>query len=330
MASKSYKASAPGSLVLCGEHAVLHGSLAIACAVDKYITVTLIPRTDQIITIDSKLGKYKSEIADFNIERPFQFVLTAVSFYLKQLINGFNIIIESDFTDKIGLGSSAAVTVATISVLEQWLNKKQPQPLQLFKLAKRVILKVQGIGSGADVAASVYRGAVAYKIQPLVIEKLKYQPPLIAVYSGSKTPTVTVIKKVSALQEQYPKVFRNIFAAINNCTVAAVSAINTKNWPKLGELMNIHQGLQEAMGTSNKILSELIMKLRQHPKIYGAKISGAGLGDCVIGLGEVAKARSTKENLLPNSSKNLVICSIEACSISRSCAASCSSKQSKL
>ena len=65
----------------------------------------------------------------------------------------------------------------------------------------------------------------------------------------------------------------------------------------LGEIMNIHQGLQDALGVNNAILSELIFSLRSHPHIYGAKISGAGLGDCVIGLGKVKKNSFSKNKI---------------------------------
>lgn len=283
MVSKSYKASAPGSLMLCGEHAVLRGSFAIVCAMDKYITVTLTPRTDNLIDIHSALGQHQCNLKVIKIVKPFQFVLTAILQYQKSLFCGFDLEIKSDFTDQIGLGSSAAVTVATVSVLAKWLQQ-ETAPLQLFKTAKKIILQVQGVGSGADVAASVFHGTIAYKIQPLTIKKLAHNPALTVIYSGSKTPTVEVIQKVNASQKKYPKKFTKIFAAINNCTAAAVETINAANWPQLGELMNIHQGLQEEMGTSNAKLKKIINDLRQQPNIFGAKISGSGLGDCVIGL----------------------------------------------
>lgn len=284
MVSKTYQAEIPGSIMLCGEHAVLRGSLAIASAVDKHITVTLTPRADKTIKINSYLlGDHELQISDIAIKEPFQFVLTAIASYSNKLSCGFDLEIASEFSDQLGLGSSAAVTVATISVIEQWLHK-QPEQMQLFKLAKKVVQKAQGIGSGTDIVASVFGGTVAYKMKPLYIEKLAHNPPLIIVYSGSKTPTVEVIKVVTALEKKYPKTFKNIFAAINSCAEKAITAINNKDWPKLGELMNIHQGLQDAMGTNNETLSRLIFELRQQPDICGAKISGAGLGDCVIGI----------------------------------------------
>ncbi len=287
MAQKSYKASAPGSLMLFGEHAVLYGSMAIVQAIDKHITVTLTPRDDDMIKITSALGKYHGSIKSIKIQPPWEFVLTALDLYKKQ--KGCDIDINSDFSATQGFGSSAAVNVATITVLEQWL-RHETSPMRIFKQAKKVMLKVQGVGSGADIAASVFNGTITYKVKPLHIEKLKHELPLTVQYCGYKTPTVTVIKQVAELKKHQPEIFKNIVATINSCVNAAVKAINVKDWAKVGKLMNIHQGLQEAMGTSDATLTRMIYELRSHKEIYGAKISGSGLGDCIIGLGKSYEA----------------------------------------
>lgn len=283
---QKYKIKVPGSLMLFGEHAVLHGSLAIVYAVKRYITVTLTPRLDEFINIKSNLlGNFRLKITNFKIQAPWELVLTAIASQLKKLPNGFNLIIESDFSAQIGLGSSAAVVVAIIKVLKQWLEGHDKNAIAVVKAARKVIRAVQGVGSGADVAASVFGGVISYQMQPLAINRLLSELPLVAVYSGNKVPTKKVIQKVNLIQAQHTKIFKSIFAAIDNCTRSALIAIHNKDWQKLGQLMNIHQGLQDAIGVNNSILSELIFSLRQNPNIYGAKISGSGLGDCVIGLG---------------------------------------------
>ena len=52
MAQKSYSATAPGSLMLLGEHAVLAGKSALVCAVNKRMRITLTPNASQIVTIN--------------------------------------------------------------------------------------------------------------------------------------------------------------------------------------------------------------------------------------------------------------------------------------
>jgi len=285
---ESYKASVPGSLMLLGEHAVLCGSRAVVCAINRYITVTLIPRNDQIININSPLfGECQQEINSIHIVPPFQYVLTAIKTYSQQLKNGFDLLIESEISPQVGLGSSAAVTVATLSVLEQWLCSRHPNSESLFNDAKQIVQKVQGTGSGADVAASIFGGVIAYRMNPLTIKQLVNIPPLIVIYSGNKVSTKDVVQQVTSFQNKHKNLFHHLYNSIDECVQNAIEAINNGDWPRLGELINIHQGIQDSIRVNNKILSELIFTLRQHPDVYGAKISGAGLGDCVIGLGNL-------------------------------------------
>jgi mevalonate kinase len=296
MGLKSYKTKAPGSLMLFGEHAVLHKKQAVVMAVDNYIKITLTLRTDSIVHIKSSEFKaYKTSIDKLNITKPYGYVLTAIKERLKKIRTGFTLEINSDFPSDIGFGSSAAVTVATLEVLSLWLDKKPLDNMKLYRQAVRVVRLVQGVGSGADVAASVFGGVIAYKMQPVAIKKIAASLPLVVVYSGSKLATKKVIAKVEKSRKRSPQVFAKIFAAIDLCSKEAVKAIKNRNYPHLGKLMDINYGLQEALGVSNNILSDLVFKLRSKKNIYGAKISGSGLGDCVIGLGKNGR---TNRNLI--------------------------------
>ena len=286
----SYKASVPGSLMLFGEHAVLHNKQAIALAVNYYIKVSLAPCSDSNIRITSSMfDDHKVALDKFKITKPYDYVLTAIKQYFKKIKCGFTLNIDSDFSADIGFGSSAAVTVATLKVLSLWLDQKPVDKMELYKKAVKVVRLVQGFGSGADVAASVFGGVIAYKMQPISIKKIANSLPLVAVYSGSKLATKKVVAKVRQSRKRFPKVFSELYNAIDSCSKEAIKAIKNKNYSRLGELMNIHQGLQDALGVNNKILSELIFSLRAKKTIYGAKISGSGLGDCVIALGKINK-----------------------------------------
>ncbi len=118
-----FKASAPGSLMLLGEYAVLHGQQAWVCALHKRITVTLTPRNDDRIEIYSdNHGQYSTDTQHLTIEKPFEFVLAALKQHQAVLRRGCDIHIESTFSDTIGFGSSAAVTTATLAALFNWLN----------------------------------------------------------------------------------------------------------------------------------------------------------------------------------------------------------------
>lgn len=287
-----FKASAPGSLMLLGEYAVLHGKQAIVCAVDKRITVTLTPREDEFIHLHASYGDYSTTIHQLKIERPFHFVLGALKYYQTKLRDGCNIEISSDFSDQVGLGSSAAVTVAMLSVLGWWFNMKVP-PLDLIRQGRYVIRQVQGVGSGADIATAVYGGVVAYQAQPLYAEKFSIVHPLTVLYSGYKTPTVEAIKFVQERFANHTNIFQYICHSIGQCATEGIQLIRKKEWGRFGDVMNMQQGMMESLGVSMPVLRQMIDYLRQHSDILGAKISGSGLGDSVIGWGALPVSATT-------------------------------------
>ncbi len=281
------KASAPGSLMLLGEYAVLYGKQALVCAVDKRITVTLTPRQDERIEIQSALhGHYSTTLSGLKIEKPFQFVLGALKHFQAKLRRGCDIEITSEFSDKVGFGSSAAVTVATFAAIITWQNIRM-QPLDFIRHGRQVVREVQGIGSGADIAASIYGGMVGYRAQPLAAERFSIIHPLTALYSGFKTPTVDAIKHVQQYFQAYPVLFRHIQDSIGQCALEGIQLVRKEEWTKLGDVMNIQQGMMESLGVSMPLLRDMIDDLRKQPGIMGAKISGSGLGDCVVALGQL-------------------------------------------
>jgi mevalonate kinase len=288
-----YSSSAPGSLMLFGEHAVLHGKKALCCAVDQRLRVDLTPRLSRQIKVSSPhLGEFLTDLDAYKIVAPFEFVLTAIDAFRSHLQHGFDLTIHAEFASTMGLGSSAAVTVAAIGAITQWLNLPFSKP-EIFQMAKTVILRVQGAGSGADAAAAVYGGVVAYRADPLEIETFSFTPDLILIYSGAKVPTRTVIQKIAEKQRAEPQRYQRIYEELDICATKAVTVLQQQNWRELGDLMNQHHALQAALGVSTPLLEELVTTLRAQPQIHGAKISGSGLGDCVVALGV------TKENLFP-------------------------------
>lgn len=274
--------------MLFGEHAVLHGRLCLVCAIRQRIRVELTPVTGTGFSIQSALGEYKADLKNIADSRDFRFVLGVVHKKAERVPSGFHLAIESDFPPTIGFGSSAAVTVAVAAALAQW-TCNTVDPDALFRSARDTIREVQGLGSGADVAASVYGGIVMYRAEPLEVEKLPHVHPLTAVYSGSKKPTPEVVRHVEALRQEFPVVYNEIFDVMDQCAMNAADAAAMRDWRTFGRMMNIAQGQMDSLGVNNATLSEIVYALRADPGILGSKISGSGLGDCAIGLGAVSR-----------------------------------------
>ncbi len=282
----SFKASAPGSLMLLGEYAVLHGGYAVSCAVNYRMFVTLTARSDNKIKIHSALGEYETELSDLEIISPFQFILAVLKKFQNELRSGCDIFIESEFSDQLGLGSSAAVTVALIKAISQWISFSFTQE-ELILDAREIIRSVQGIGSGADVAASVLGGIVAYSAKNFFAEKFIYDYPLSVVYSGSKTKTVDAISFVKNKFLTDEKKLKNILDAINGCAEKGIRALEENNFFEFGNSMNQQQLHMEELGVSTAVLHDVVQLLKNKPSLHGVKISGSGLGDCAVALGEL-------------------------------------------
>ncbi|EPJ53843.1 MAG: hypothetical protein OFPI_08950 [Osedax symbiont Rs2] len=270
--------------MLMGEHAVVKGYWAIACALDKGIEVQLTPRADRLITIDSTLCQYHSSLDQLTVEAKLSFVLKAVSLQLDKLERGFDLVIKAEFSHTLGLGSSAAVTAATVKALtlHSGRNISMAEHLQL---SLAVVRAVQGRGSGTDLAASIYGGVIAYKVDPCTVEVLNGLPQISLHYVGYKTKTADVLAIVAQWQQQQPQLYASIYQLMDQISVAAMGAIRARQWSELGKLMNLYQGQLDSLGVNDLALSEMIYKLRAQSGVYGVKISGSGLGDCVISLG---------------------------------------------
>lgn len=294
-----FEVSAPGSVMLMGEHAVLHNYPAIVAAINRHIKATLMPRSDHNINICAKnFGELKLELdlLESAIQRDdgakykkFNYVLTAIQQFQNVIPSGFDLHISSDFSDQLGLGSSAAVTVATLAVLQKWISGKINLD-EIYKLGVKTIRLVQNnLGSGADIAASVYGGVIVYQTKPFKIEKINVIPEIVLIYTGYKTPTVEVIKQINQAAKNASDYFANLYRIIGDLVLKGIECFKQQDWQQLGQLFLAHQDVQRALGVSDVATEKILTELKNIPTIYGAKISGAGLGDCIIALGQADK-----------------------------------------
>ena len=272
-----------------GEHAVLHGYPALVCAINKRMRIKLTPRADTRIVLRSTLGTHETTLDELAPNESFRFVMGTIRAMQAELAQGFELTIRSEMSHQMGLGTSAAVTAAALAAL--WGALGRPlDPAQMLTDAVDIIRKKQGgVGSGADVAASIHGGCLRYFAETREIVKLPTAPKLTVLYSGSKMPTPEVIAFVDARRKRHGAVFAAIEALMGDVVQQAFAAATRDDWETVGELMNINQGLMDALGVNNVELSELVYELRKDPTILGSKISGSGLGDCVVGLGKAMR-----------------------------------------
>jgi mevalonate kinase len=269
--------------MLMGEHAVLHGRHAVVAAVNRRISVTLSPRHDTNVTLSSSLGNWCGTLDALKPARPFRFLLEAAR--TANLTHGFDLIVDSDFPPTVGLGSSSAVTVAACAAFHLFAHDEEPQQDALLDRALTVIRNVQGgAGSGADAAAATYGGVLLYRSNPRLIEPINALPPITVRYVGYKTPTPEVIAKLETGRTESPERFERLFDRMDELSLRLSTALVDHDLSSAAIILNDGQSVMRAMGVSDPRLDELWSSMRA-AGLPGAKISGAGLGDCVLGLG---------------------------------------------
>lgn len=265
--------SAPGKLMLLGEHAVVYGHPCIVTAIDTRLRVVVSKRDDNSFIFNTP------GMSDHTF-------LDAITSYATTVWNppqGATIEVKSPFSGKYGFGSSSAVTVATMKALAELFNISLTKQ-ELFEHCLKIILQVQKIGSGFDVAASIFGGTIFYEQFGKRIEPIQHQPYAVVIgYSGQKANTVAIVEEVKKKKELYPEKVERMFQAISGLVNKAKGAIENKDWETLGKCMNINQEYLRELGVSTQSLESLISAAIK-AGAYGAKLSGAGGGDCMIAL----------------------------------------------
>ncbi|MCY4330385.1 MAG: mevalonate kinase [Endozoicomonadaceae bacterium] len=281
------KTSAPGSFVLFGEHSVLNGEPAVGCSVSQRLFVTLNNRDDLNVSIDSSLGYYHSPLNNLAPSFSHRYTLALLERWKHRLKHGLDITITSELSSVCGLGSSAALTVALMAALHQ-LEYNRTDRAEILKDCIAVMLDVQQRGSGLDLASSTYGGIIHYKapaamIRPLI---LQHPLPLTLFYCGYKTPTPTVLAQVAEASAEAPHLYKALYRLMGQCTTEAIDALEQDNCEKLGKCMNFYHGLLDTLGVCDKTLANMLYTLKEQSAVSGVKISGSGLGDCLVVLGK--------------------------------------------
>ena len=281
---KEINISVPGSLMLFGEHAVLHGGPAIVTAINHRMRLCFRERPDHCISVRSALGRLDLELDQLH-EAPMNADFRFIQVCLQQHPppGGLDIHIDSDFPPTVGFGSSAAVVAGTLAGLSRLQGLRWTRE-NLHTESLAVVRVVQGRGSGADLAASIFGGLVAYRPNPPSFEPLPAPPPISVVYVGYKTSTPEVIERVRKAFDDSPDRKATILNSIDRITETALAECRNRNWDMVGHAMSEAQRQMHALGVSDSNLHHLVESLRLNG-CHGAKISGAGLGDCVIGIG---------------------------------------------
>lgn len=263
--------SAPGKIYFFGEHAVVYGKAAIACAVDLRTRVSVRDAHDIMI---------RSSIGTTGLDTEKHPYVTRCLMEMEQYISdGVDITIDSDLPPGSGLGSSAAVTIATLYALD--IHFDLGFSLQdIAALGHAIEGKVQGAASPTDTFVSTMGGAVMLPDrQQLALPECS----IVIGNTGRFSSTRELVARVRNLKETYPLTIEPVLDAIGSLSYYGETLINHKEYPGLGLLMNINHGLLDVLGAGCEELSTLVWASRK-AGAWGAKTTGAGGGGCMVAI----------------------------------------------
>lgn len=278
-----YRYRAYGSIMLFGEHAVMHQGYGICIAIDQSITATLKIRSDQVITVSTMLGDLEGSTDALPKSEQLNYLSESLSVCSDLIQKGFDLSINSAIDIFVGLGSSAAVMVSTIGAIckSAGIYDEQIILTRIMKALKNISPRADG----CDCVASLLGCTVAFNPRTMEIIQYKNSFDITALYSGTKAIRDRQMHSIEEKRKADPVKIAKIYGAIDKVTKLAMRSLENNDLYRLGEHMNLHQEYQKELGSSTDALDRLAKILKEDPSILGVKISGSGGGDCVIGLG---------------------------------------------
>jgi mevalonate kinase len=303
-------ASAPGKVILIGEHAVVYGQPAIAVPVQqvaaKAIVSPAIQAASGSIHIAAPQVNVDANLAEMPDSDP---LAAAVRATLSELAiekpPAFTLRVSSTIPLAAGLGSGAAVSVAIIRAVSAFLGKTLADE-RVSALAFEVEKLHHGTPSGIDNTVITFAKPVFFiKGQPIQTFRVAQPFTLIIADTGVASPTRVAVGDVRAAWEKDKQHYEDVFAAIGSIATKARAAIESGNNAALGALMDQNHSYLQEIGVSSPELDNLV-EAAQQAGAQGAKLSGGGRGGNMIALVDEKSADAVIDALQAMGAKGII------------------------
>jgi mevalonate kinase len=277
--------SAPGKIILFGEHAVVYGHPALAVPVTQVqATVTVRENSRSGIMIEAPNINLSAELSTLSPDHPLASVIRSVFSTLKiSKPPSCTVYMQSTIPVASGLGSSAALSVAIIRALSDFLKHPLPDN-QVNDLAFETEKLYHGTPSGIDNSVVTYAKPV-YFIKGKPIKTLHVGAPFTIMIgsTGVLAPTKVSVAAVRKLWLADKPRWERVFTQVGEIVWNARQAIERGDAAELGRLMDANHALLQEMTVSCKELDQLVEAALKAGAL-GAKMSGGGRGGNMIAL----------------------------------------------
>lgn len=263
-------ARAPGKVVVSGAYAVLEGAPAVVAAVDRYVTAdTSRPPNFTTPEVRAAIGENPAPWFDADPLRAGD--------------------------KKLGLGSSAAILVASLAAIAADGGVTDDAALckAVFEPALVAHRTAQGGGSGVDVAASAFGGAVIAVASggKLAVRQTTIPTGLRidVLFAGKPASTPELVGRVKALKAASPADYAALLSDLDVAARAAEAAFESGSESGIIQALRAQLRGLAALGAraGAPIVTPEVALLAEHAERDGAVVlpAGAGGGDVALFIG---------------------------------------------
>lgn len=283
-----------GKLLLFGEHAAVFGHPAVGMALPLATTIHLRhPGTRSA----SERSDQEQELEELVAE-----AIARLAAEAEMDVNGSppvpGVSVESSVPIGVGLGSSAALSVAVVRAAASWLSGMSEARIAdgtAWRLAHELERRYHGTPSGIDTGLAALGGTRVFRRRLTLPSAEGLRTPEIALVLATLPRTSTTRELVAGVRTRHEGEPRTIGTALERLGRIAESAAAqlTEDAPShgrsdaqvLGELARKAQANLRTIGVSSDTVEEMTESMRSSGA-RGAKLSGAGGGGAVFGIFE--------------------------------------------
>ncbi len=295
MTNDSATARGHGKLIVFGEHSVVYQRTAVACSLAGGVRANLSTMGSPSFHLQTINGALE---VDERVRQAADRLFSTFQLDPKQL----TIDVQVDIPLGVGLGSSAAMATAMAKAAADLKGLEgAAQRAAVDKAVSASEAVFHGTPSGIDQRAARGEGFFAFRsngegprFQPLDVPSNTWLVARVAPASS----TARMVQSVRRLRDGHPRLIEGLLDEFGAVADAGAEALADGDWPRVGELMNINQGLLSALGVSTEVLERACYAARDAGAL-GAKLTGAGGGGCIVALPDADNVEDVKQALEP-------------------------------